>query len=105
MSGAARAAMQQPEAELFVSAVTAFELSDLQSRGRVAMTEPISAVAAVLGFTMIDYPAESWVIAASLPRLHRDPVDRMMIAHAIIADLTLVTADKTIRRYPVKTLW
>jgi PIN domain nuclease of toxin-antitoxin system len=29
----------------------------------------------------------------------------MLIAHAIAADLTIVTADKLIRRYPVATLW
>lgn len=36
---------------------------------------------------------------------HGDPVDRMLIAHAIHADLTLVTADGLMRRYPVKSLW
>lgn len=105
MSAAARAAIQQPEAELFVSAVSAFELADLQVRGRIAMTEPISAVADVIGLTVIDFPAESWVIAASLPKLHRDPIDRMMIAHAIAGDFTLITKDKIIRRYPVRSLW
>lgn len=34
-----------------------------------------------------------------------DPVDRMLIAHAIHADLTLVSADETMRRYPVRSLW
>jgi PIN domain nuclease of toxin-antitoxin system len=36
---------------------------------------------------------------------HGDPVDRMLIAHALHAGLTLVTADETIRRYPVPTIW
>jgi PIN domain nuclease of toxin-antitoxin system len=43
--------------------------------------------------------------ADSLPDIHRDPVDRMLIAHAIAAGLVLVTADRQIDRYPVRTLW
>jgi PIN domain nuclease of toxin-antitoxin system len=105
MSESARRAIEQPDAELFVSAVCAFELADLQVRRRIAMTEPISAVADLLGLAVIDFPAESWAVAASLPKLHQDPVDRMMIAHAIVADFTLVTKDRTVRRYPVETLW
>jgi len=97
--------MQHSEAELFASAVTAFELTDLQGRGRVAMSEDIATFAGPLGLSVLDFPSEAWSVAASLPKLHRDPVDRMMIAHAILGGFTLVTADKTIRRYPVKSLW
>jgi PIN domain nuclease of toxin-antitoxin system len=102
---AARQAMQVSGAELFVSAVTAFELTDLQQRGRIAMTESLSTFADPFGLSILDLPAQAWTVAARLPDIHRDPVDRMMIAHAILGDFTLVTADRLIRRYPVKTLW
>ncbi len=105
LSGPAREAITSPEAELFASAVTAFELAGLQERGRVAMSEDVGTVAAVLGLSVIDFPGEAWRIIGSLPDIHRDPVDRMLIAHAIAGDFTLVTSDKVIRRYPVKSLW
>ncbi|MEA3012875.1 MAG: hypothetical protein QOD42_1420 [Sphingomonadales bacterium] len=105
MSGAARAAIEDPEAELFISAITAFELTDLQARRRVTMSESVGVVAATLGATLVDFPAEAWAIVAALPGLHRDPVGRMTIAHAIAGDFTLVTADKNIRAYPVKSRW
>lgn len=54
---------------------------------------------------VLPLPQEVWMLAEGLPDLHRDPIDRMLIAHAIHADLTLVTADEVIRRYPVRTLW
>lgn len=41
----------------------------------------------------------------SLPLHHRDPFDRLLIAQAIEEDLTLLTADEGLRRYPVKTIW
>lgn len=43
--------------------------------------------------------------AEQLPQIHRDPFDRMLIAQALALDLTLVTADKTMRSYPVPTYW
>ena len=38
-----------------------------------------------------------------LPKIHRDPFDRMLICQAIENQLTLVTVDKIIKSYPVKT--
>jgi PIN domain nuclease of toxin-antitoxin system len=40
-----------------------------------------------------------------LPLLHGDPFDRMLIAQALSAELTLMTADRNISQYAVPTLW
>jgi len=40
-----------------------------------------------------------------LPNYHRDPFDRLLIAQAIHENLTLVTADQTIRQDQVPVLW
>jgi PIN domain nuclease of toxin-antitoxin system len=40
-------------------------------------------------------------MAGGLPRHHNDPFDRMLIAQALIEDLTLVTSDEAILRYDV----
>jgi len=37
----------------------------------------------------------------TLPHLHRDPFDRMLICQAIEHNLILVTVDEAIQRYPV----
>ena len=92
-------------ADLHVSAVTAFEFSDLQRRGRLGVVESLDGILARFAMTIRAFPAAAWQLVATLPDLHRDPVDRMLIAHAMDEGLTLVTADKTIRRYPVQTLW
>ncbi len=42
---------------------------------------------------------------AKLPPIHPDPFDRLLICQAIEHDLTIVTPDQSIQRYPVKTLW
>jgi PIN domain nuclease of toxin-antitoxin system len=42
---------------------------------------------------------------ATLPMLHRDPFDRLLVAQARVEEATLVTADARIGAYEVATLW
>lgn len=105
MSRTARAAIESPDNPLYVSAVTAWEYADLEARGRFADSAPLGKLRDSLGFEVVDFGSDLWVMAARLPAIHRDPVDRMLIAHALALDMAVVTADKTIRRYPVRTLW
>jgi PIN domain nuclease of toxin-antitoxin system len=36
---------------------------------------------------------------------HGDPFDRLLIAQALTEDLTIISADKEFRAYPVKVVW
>lgn len=90
---------------LFVSAVTAWEFVDLEDRSRLPEGVSFPAIIDRLDARLLDYPADAWKLVRNLPKLHLDPVDRMVIAHAMMADLTLVTADQQMRAYPVKTFW
>ena len=105
LSARARAAIEDGASDLFVSAVTAFELTDLQRRGRVALQETIEEIAGEMALSIIDLPADTWRIAAGLADIHGDPIDRMLVGHAIAGGFTVVTSDSAIRRYPVETLW
>ena len=40
-----------------------------------------------------------------LPMHHRDPFDRLLICHAIINGLTVITPDPLIHQYPVNYIW
>lgn len=40
-----------------------------------------------------------------LPDIHRDPFDRLLVAHAQEEEMAIVTRDKTIPLYPVQTIW
>ena len=40
-----------------------------------------------------------------LPFHHKDPFDRIMIAQAIVEDLTLVSCDEHFSKYDVDVLW
>ena len=40
-----------------------------------------------------------------LPREHKDPFDRLLIAQAIAESAALISADRVFARYPVPVLW
>ena len=40
-----------------------------------------------------------------LPEYHKDPFDRMLVCQAMVQDLAILTPDRLIRQYPVKTRW
>jgi PIN domain nuclease of toxin-antitoxin system len=41
----------------------------------------------------------------SLPFIHRDPFDRLLVATAIAEQMTIITADENIARYDVSQVW
>lgn len=105
LSISARRAIEDGENALFVSAVTAYEYADLVTRGRLGAAPPFEELADALEIEVLPFGINLWIQAVSLPPIHRDPVDRMMIAHAKAEQLTLISGDEDVRRYPVGTLW
>lgn len=105
LSDGFREQLLDAEANFLISSVTAFEFEDLRVRNRLGPVDTIGVLVAGLNAMVLDYPAGAAGLVPLLPLHHRDPVDRMLIAHAIHADLVLVTADKVMRDYPVRSLW
>lgn len=104
LSAAQRESLADTNNSLFFSAVTAYELAHLQGLGRIPLTEPVKRLQQLVGFEPLGLPFGVWQEAAKLPDIHRDPIDRMLIAQARLEHLTLVTADTKIRRYPVAVI-
>lgn len=42
---------------------------------------------------------------SALPKLHKDPFDRLLVSQAILGDFHIVTPDKKISQYGIKVLW
>ena len=96
-----RSALGDSDNAIVVGPATAYELSHLQKLGRIPLTEPVGRLQELVGFESADLPFGIWQKVAGLPDFHRDPIDRLLIAHALLEGMTLVTADANIRRYPV----
>ena len=106
--GAAGALRKAPEA--FVSVVSPWEVAIKPAGGKLRLMEP--PVRWFLGLTerydLREVPLDAGIAcaAAALPLLHRDPVDRVIVALAQAHGLTVLTSDENIRKYAgVKTLW
>lgn len=105
LSDKARALIIDPANEVCVSAVSLWEIAikhGLDRQGPGAM--PISAHDAHLlfgmsGYELIPITPEQAVIVETLPRLHADPFDRLLIAQGLTEALNLVTHDATMAAY------
>ncbi|GMV88749.1 MAG: hypothetical protein AMXMBFR81_16800 [Chthonomonas sp.] len=95
--------------ELFLSPVSIWELELKVQLGKlvvgIPVREAVQRMIAVLGLQVVDLDMASAFRSATLPLLHRDPFDRMLICQAIEHGCTLVTSDTMMRSYPVRTLW
>jgi len=83
------------------------EIAIKHAAGRLKLkVEPVQLVAQLLedGVTMLGANVDHALRSATLPLLHRDPFDRLLVAQAQVEGLTLVTADANILAYDVKTL-
>jgi PIN domain nuclease of toxin-antitoxin system len=101
-----RAAIEDPTNKVFVSAACVWEMAIKQARGKLRYPADDIAVA-LRSASLLELPvmvrhAEA---AASLPPLHRDPFDRMLVAQAQVEGLSLVSRDPAIRQYQVTVLW
>jgi len=54
------------------------------------------------GFAYEQVEDDGIFFLSKLPQIHRDPFDRLLIAHAVSNGWTVITADETFERYPVR---
>jgi PIN domain nuclease of toxin-antitoxin system len=104
LSDAQREAISDPDNEVFVSAVSAWELGIKRSAGKLALTESIQVLTRRFGFAELPITMAHGELAAALPLHHKDPFDRMLVAQAILERMVLVTADRRLGEYPVTLL-
>jgi PIN domain nuclease of toxin-antitoxin system len=100
------ALVTDPGRIVHISAVAVWEATIKTGLGKLALPlDRLEATIAAAGFTVLPVTAAHALEVRHLPPLHRDPFDRLLIAQARHEQLTLVTCDAAIRRYPVATLW
>ncbi len=113
LSKAARAAIEkeQPDGNIIVSSISAWEISMLVARGRLVLSMDVdswlSTVAQVDAVRFLPLEVDVATKSVVLPgEFHNDPADRMIVATARKLAVPLVTKDEKIRAYPhVKTIW
>lgn len=100
---AARKLLADPDSELLFSAVSLWEVAIKRGLDR----EDFQVDARLLrrglldnGYAELPMLGEHAVAIDSLPPIHRDPFDRMLVAQATVEGITLLTADPMVAEYP-----
>ena len=99
---AARALIADANNQIFVSAVTAWEISIKKSLGQLEAPDDLYAMVEEEGFETLTITFFHGERAGELPQLHRDPFDRNLVAQSQAEGLEIVTADKAIPKYGIK---
>ncbi|HEU5002308.1 MAG TPA: type II toxin-antitoxin system VapC family toxin [Actinomycetota bacterium] len=99
-----RLAIEGPGNEVVVSVGTIWEVAIKSALGRIDVPDSFPEVVADEGFALLPITAAHAWAQRSLPRHHRDPFDRLLVAQAMAEGLTLVTVDQVFAAYPVARL-
>jgi PIN domain nuclease of toxin-antitoxin system len=87
-------------ADVYVSAASIWEISIKAALGKLT-ADPNEVLAALepAGFLSLPVTGDHAARVASLPPLHRDPFDRLLVAQALTEPMRLVTNDPWLGRY------
>ena len=101
-------AIRDPRNQVFLSVASIWEVVIKHQLGKMPLPSPPETLLPQqrerhgIELLLIDEPTLRFL--PSLPPLHRDPFDRILICQALEHDLTIVTVDADIQRYAVPTL-
>jgi PIN domain nuclease of toxin-antitoxin system len=96
-----REVLVDPAVDRCLSPMSVWEAAIKREAGRLRAPRNLSAVLAA-EFRMLDVTARLLEAAAELPRRHADPFDRVLIAHALHDDLSILTRDVAFVDYDVR---
>lgn len=100
----ARDAIEHPGTEAYVSVASAWEIAIKHESGKLALEVPIPDILEAGLMRSLPVLMADVLSAAALPRHHRDPFDRLLVAQAGISGLVLITPDAALRAYDVPVM-
>ena len=104
LSVEAVAALEDPFNDLVVSSISVAEIEIQRRIGKLFLEHSCQTLVARLGANWLDLTAAHAMGLRTLPYLHADPFDRLLIAQSMIEGHTLVTTDEKVLAYPISTL-
>lgn len=103
LSEAARRLLSEPRNELLFSAASLWEIAIKNALGRDDFrVEPRLLRRGLLdnGYLELPITSQHAVSIDSLPPLHKDPFDRLLLSQALVEGIVLLTTDAQLARYP-----
>jgi PIN domain nuclease of toxin-antitoxin system len=102
LSAKARQLIAEPENAILVSAASVWEISIKHGLARAEM--PLSGPNALAyfreaGYELMSISAVHAALVSSLPAIHSDPFDRLLVAQASAESARLITHDRIVAKY------
>jgi len=108
LSVAALAFLQDPANTIYLSVVSAWEILIKLPLGKLTLQTPLQIILAqqqANGIQILPVQLDHVLTVASLPTVHKDPFDRLLVAQAISEGSVLLSADQVFNHYPVSIVW
>ncbi len=109
LSNKARVTIENGSNEIFFSAASGWEIAIKAQLGKLRLPNRpevfVSEHLQLNGFHPLSISVSHTLHTASLPAIHRDPFDRILVAQCQLEQLAIVTSDHFIRQYEVATIW
>jgi len=109
LSASARRLINDKRNELLFSAASLWEVAIKRGLGREDFKVDVRLLRRGLldnGYNELPIISDHVVAIESLPPIHRDPFDRLLVAQATVEGVTLLTLDPLVAQYPgpIRTL-
>lgn len=109
LSPPAKAAVNDPDNEIVVSAVSIYEVTQKHRIGKLPQGGPFARhharMMSELDWTPLPVTIDHAALAGSLDIPHKDPFDRLLIAQAQIERVPLVTNETLFDGFGVERIW
>jgi PIN domain nuclease of toxin-antitoxin system len=105
LSSRARSEIADATNEILVSVATLWEISIKRVLGKLSFPDDLEEVVREESFGLLTISFQHLRRLETLPGLHRDPFDRMLVAQALTEGAPLVTNDRALLAYGAPTLW
>lgn len=99
-----RKAISEPANIKLVSAMSLAEIAVKRAVGKLDVPDGFADHLTEIGFDHLAFTERHARVLDTLPLLHRDPFDRMLISQAIAEDAVLLTVDRDCLQYDARFL-
>jgi PIN domain nuclease of toxin-antitoxin system len=91
-----------------VSVVAFWEIVIKAQKGQLQIADPVLFWNQAIGHlkaSILSIRADHIAALAHLPKMHKDPFDRMLVAQAVVEEMMLVSSDEHLNAYPIRVVW
>lgn len=96
--------LRNPHNQLFISTASIWEIIIKRAKKRLKVPQDIEKALKTSGFQLLPMQLSHVLKIETLPPIHHDPFDRMLIAQSNVENLTLITSDQKFWQYKLNLL-